>query len=80
MALTPRLELKYNQSLFMTPQLQQAIRLLQMSNLDLHEYVETELAENPMLERDDSNSSAEYDGPDEVINEKAENGENPEIL
>ncbi len=80
MALTPRLELKHSQSLFMTPQLQQAIKLLQMSSLDLHEFVEAELAENPMLERDDSNSSTEYDGSDEVINEKTENGEDPEIL
>ena len=53
MALTPRLELRQSQSLVMTPQLQQAIKLLQFSNLELAEYVEQELEKNPMLERDE---------------------------
>ncbi len=51
MALTPRLELKQGQSLVMTPQLQQAIKLLQLSNLELSAYVEQELESNPFLER-----------------------------
>ena len=54
MALTPRLELRQGHSLVMTPQLQQAIKLLQFSNIELQEYVESELAENPMLERDEN--------------------------
>jgi len=54
MALTQRLELKQGQSLVMTPQLQQAIKLLQLSNLELNEYVEGELERNPLLERDDA--------------------------
>jgi RNA polymerase sigma-54 factor len=53
MALTPRLEHRQSQTLVMTPQLQQAIKLLQMSNLELSEYVETELEQNPLLERDE---------------------------
>ena len=53
MALTQRLELKQGQSLVMTPQLQQAIKLLQLSNLELADYVETELERNPLLERDE---------------------------
>ncbi|MFZ5674059.1 MAG: RNA polymerase factor sigma-54 [Pseudomonadota bacterium] len=53
MALTPRLELRQGQSLVMTPQLQQAIKLLQMSNLELQAYVESELEKNPLLERDE---------------------------
>jgi RNA polymerase sigma-54 factor len=53
MALTPRLELRQGQSLVMTPQLQQAIKLLQMSNLELQAFVETELEKNPLLERDE---------------------------
>jgi RNA polymerase sigma-54 factor len=53
MALTQRLELKQGQSLVMTPQLQQAIKLLQLSNLELTEYVETELERNPLLEREE---------------------------
>lgn len=51
MALTTRLELRQSQQLVMTPQLQQAIRLLQLSNLELSQYVETELERNPLLER-----------------------------
>ncbi|MGE3876196.1 MAG: RNA polymerase factor sigma-54 [Parvibaculaceae bacterium] len=53
MALSPRLELKQGQSLVMTPQLQQAIKLLQMSNLELQVFVESELEKNPLLERDE---------------------------
>ena len=51
MALTQRLELRQGQSLVMTPQLQQAIKLLQLSNLELAEYVEAEIEKNPLLER-----------------------------
>jgi len=54
MALTQRLELRQGQSLVMTPQLQQAIKLLQLSNLELAEYVDQELERNPLLERDES--------------------------
>ena len=54
MALSQRLELKQGQSLVMTPQLQQAIKLLQLSNLELGEYVEGELERNPLLERDEA--------------------------
>ncbi|HEY4343614.1 MAG TPA: hypothetical protein VGN05_04665, partial [Parvibaculum sp.] len=39
MALAPRLEMRQGQALVMTPQLQQAIKLLQLSNLELGEYV-----------------------------------------
>lgn len=53
MVLSPRLELKQGQSLVMTPQLQQAIKLLQMSNLELQAFVESELEKNPLLERDE---------------------------
>jgi len=65
MALTQRLELKQGQSLVMTPQLQQAIKLLQLSNLELADYVETEVEKNPLLERDDQNAEPEY-GRDEA--------------
>ena len=53
MALTQRLELRQSQSLVMTPQLQQAIKLLQLSNMELAAYVEQELERNPLLERDE---------------------------
>ncbi len=58
MALTSRLELRQSQSLVMTPQLQQAIKLLQLSNVELSAYIEEELQHNPLLER------AENDGED----------------
>jgi RNA polymerase sigma-54 factor len=53
MALSQRLELRASQSLVMTPQLQQAIKLLQLNNLELVAYVEQELEHNPLLERDE---------------------------
>jgi RNA polymerase sigma-54 factor len=58
MALSQRLEFRQSQALVMTPQLMQAIKLLQLSSLDLAQYVEGELERNPLLER-----GAEDDGP-----------------
>jgi RNA polymerase sigma-54 factor len=54
MAVSQRLEIRQGQSLVMTPQLQQAIKLLQLSNMELTEFCEQELEKNPLLERDDS--------------------------
>lgn len=54
MAMMPRMELRQGQSLVMTPQLLQAIKLLQLSHLELQSFVETELERNPLLERDDT--------------------------
>ena len=51
MALTQRLQIRQSQALVMTPQLLQAIKLLQLSNLDLVAYVEGELERNPLLDR-----------------------------
>lgn len=56
MALAQRLDLRQSQALVMTPQLQQAIKLLQLSNLELADYVERELEQNPLLERDEGDS------------------------
>ena len=53
MALTPKIEIKQSQSLLMTPQLRQAINLLQMNNLELNELISEELNSNPLLERED---------------------------
>src|ERR1700730_2313657 len=58
MALSTKLELRQGQQLVMTPQLQQAIRLLQLSNIELMQYVETELERNPLLEQDENTESA----------------------
>ena len=51
MALAPKLQVKQGQSLVMTPQLQQAIKLLQLSNIELAAFVEEQLESNPLLER-----------------------------
>ncbi|MDX2028469.1 MAG: RNA polymerase factor sigma-54 [Alphaproteobacteria bacterium] len=53
MALTQRLDLRQSQTLVMTPQLQQAIKLLQMSNQELGDFVAQEIEQNPLLERAD---------------------------
>ena len=53
MALGPRLELRHTQSLVMTPQLRQAIKLLACTNLEVSAFIEEELERNPLLERDE---------------------------
>ena len=71
MALSAKLELRQGQQLVMTPQLQQAIRLLQLSNLELTEFVDAELERNPLLEREEASAvpkpseEATVDRPDE---------------
>lgn len=62
MALTTRLMLRQGQSLVMTPQLLQAIKLLQLSHLELTAFVQEELDRNPLLEREDDSAS----GPEPV--------------
>lgn len=71
MALAPRLELRQGQSLVMTPQLQQAIKLLQLSNLELADYVEQELERNPLLEAT-ANDPAERTGEPETADSSHE--------
>jgi len=56
----------------MTPQLQQAIKLLQLSNLELNAFIEGELEQNPLLERDESGSEGESEAPSEGDAEAAE--------
>jgi len=66
MGLLQRLEIRQGQSLVMTPQLLQAIKLLQLSHLDLAAYVEAELERNPLLERPEPepDQPAEQSGQD----------------
>ncbi len=70
MALTQRLEFRQSQSLVMTPQLMQAIKLLQLSNLDLSAFVEEELERNPLLERASDGTEPPVAG--EPVSERAE--------
>jgi RNA polymerase sigma-54 factor len=53
MAMKPGLQLKLGQHLLLTPQLQQSIRLLQLSSLELAQEIEQALSDNPLLECDD---------------------------
>jgi RNA polymerase sigma-54 factor len=61
MALGPRLDLRQSQSLVMTPQLQQAIKLLALSNLEIETFIAEEIEKNPLLESESGAS-----GDDEV--------------
>jgi RNA polymerase sigma-54 factor len=78
MALGQRLELKQGQGLVITPQLQQAIKLLQLSNLELEAVIETELERNPLLQRDDADpvgDANDSDAPAEI----SDSGESREL-
>lgn len=55
------LELKGTQQLIMTPQLREAISLLQLNNIELAGYLENELAENPFLEKDEKSPEGDHD-------------------
>ena len=61
MALNARLEMRQGQGLVITPQLQQAIKLLQLSNIELDAYVDGELEKNPLLARDDRDADTGSD-------------------
>jgi RNA polymerase sigma-54 factor len=68
MAIGPRLDLRQSQTLVMTPQLRQAIKLLQFSNVEVGAFVEEELERNPLLERDerDDAGAPERAAPDQM--------------
>lgn len=59
MALSPRLEFRQAQSLTLTPQLMQSIKLLQLSHLELNNFVDEELLRNPLLEREEGGESTD---------------------
>lgn len=68
MTLAPRLDLRQTQSLVMTPQLQQAIKLLQLSNLEIEAFIAEEVERNPLLE---ASQTAEVVRPEPVSREPA---------
>jgi len=57
----PSLQLKLTQQLNLTPQLQQSIRLLQLSSIDLNQEIERIIQENPLLELDENQDIKSYD-------------------
>jgi RNA polymerase sigma-54 factor len=78
MALEQKLHLKLSQKLIMTPSLQQAIKLLQLSKLELQEVLNQELLENPLLEETAEEAKAE-ETPAEEAEAKSETEEPPKI-
>ena len=70
-----RLEIRQGQGLVITPQLQQAIKLLQLSNQELDEYVEAELEKNPLLQRDETDATPETPAADEAREAPADTAE-----
>ena len=68
MVIGQRQELKQSQSLVMTPQLQQAIKLLQLTNIEISEFVDQEIVNNPLLELADPSSPERGDG--KLLDEK----------
>ncbi|MEK7801868.1 MAG: RNA polymerase sigma-54 factor, partial [Pseudomonadota bacterium] len=72
--LTQTLNLRQQQSLVMTPQMQQAVKLLQMSNLELQDFLEEEMVQNPLLEKDET---TEQDVPDGEKLESAPTDDTP---
>jgi RNA polymerase sigma-54 factor len=69
LSIGPRLDLRQSQSLVMTPQLRQAIKLLQYTNHEVAAFVEEELERNPLLERDEADDAlpAERAAPDQLV-------------
>jgi RNA polymerase sigma-54 factor len=65
--ISQRLDIRQSQQLVMTPQLQQAIKLLQLNNIELAEFIEEEIAQNPLLEKDDRDNA----GPEDNATESA---------
>src|SRR5438128_9286076 len=68
-----RLELRQSQALVMTPQLQQAIKMLQLSNIELADFVDAEIEQNPLLELgerdgDEAAPNLDADGEPAAVN------------
>ena len=74
----PALQLKLSQHLALTPQLQQSIKLLQLSTIEMQQEIERYLLENPMLERDEDDrgesfaSAQQFDSPTSSAKEERE--------
>ncbi|WP_274423625.1 RNA polymerase factor sigma-54 [Chelativorans sp. YIM 93263] len=59
MGLSPKLDIRQTQSLAMTPQLLQSIRLLQLTHVELEQFIESEIESNPLLEREGGPTAAQ---------------------
>lgn len=80
----PALQLKLSQHLALTPQLQQSIKLLQLSTIEMQQEIERYLLENPMLERDDDgaadsfSTAQQFDSPQSATSEREQREERDE--
>lgn len=75
MTIGPKLELKVAQSLVLTPQLQQAIKLLQMNANDIETWIEEQIEENPFLEKDENGEQFLTDRDGRHINTEIQENE-----
>ncbi|EFM56989.1 RNA polymerase factor sigma-54 [Brucella inopinata] len=71
MALSPKLDIRQSQSLVMTPQLMQSIKLLQMTHIELDQFLDMEIEKNPLLDR------IEADSDDLAVGEPASGADDP---
>jgi RNA polymerase sigma-54 factor len=79
MALAPRLDLRQSQSLVMTPQLQQAIKLLALSSLEIDAFIAEELEKNPLLELA-SSDAVESEAPPVEVSPKTEDMASDQLM
>ncbi|WP_420606543.1 RNA polymerase factor sigma-54 [Novosphingopyxis sp.] len=77
MSLGPRLDLRQSQSLVMTPQLQQAIKLLALSNLEVEAYLNDALERNPLLASESGGNEQERPAADAPAEARADEGVDP---
>src|ERR1700740_2518426 len=77
MALSAKVALRQSQAMVLTPQLLQAIKLLQMPNLELTQFIENELASNPLLERAEEREEASLEQVEPLGEGFAEAGPEP---
>jgi RNA polymerase sigma-54 factor len=75
----PELNIRQTQRLIMTPQLQQAIKMLQLSNLELNEKIEEELIENPALEKEERQDYSTEEISEEDMLQKVEKTQDDKI-
>lgn len=83
MSLAPRLDLRQSQSLVMTPQLQQAIKLLALSNLEIETFIAEELEKNPLLDAsrsDDERGDIDAPEPTDPIVERDGPADSSELI
>ncbi len=75
--LTQTLSFKQQQSLVMTPQMQQAVKLLQMNNIELQAFLEEEMVQNPLLEKVESDAETDEGESPEDTGKSDDNDDSP---